>query len=136
MDEDHTSRVITPVALATGGYVDLMAGGWDHQRPKDCGGYDCLKRLMTFHGTIAVNRSYDLTFTGTNPKHVRLMLPSGSGEETLTEQQQTRVIVSIFYSNPLKLEVHMNSQRVMPRHFPKTHRGRPRQSDGQPQLNT
>ena len=38
MDTDHTSRNLAPVALASGGYVDLMNAGWDHQRPKDCGG--------------------------------------------------------------------------------------------------
>ena len=31
MDSDHTSRSLTPVALASGGYVDLLNGGWDHQ---------------------------------------------------------------------------------------------------------
>ena len=46
MDEDHTSRSLVPVALASGGYVDLMNAGWDHQDPKVCGGYGCLKRLM------------------------------------------------------------------------------------------
>ena len=30
MDADHTSRSLTPVALASGGYVDLLNGGWDH----------------------------------------------------------------------------------------------------------
>ena len=64
MDKDHTSRQLTPVAVASGGFVDLMNAGWDHQRPKDCGGYDCLKRLMTFHGTVAVNRSYDIVSPG------------------------------------------------------------------------
>ena len=34
MDEDHTSRSLTPVAVASGGYVDLMNAGWDHQRPR------------------------------------------------------------------------------------------------------
>ena len=69
---------------------------------------------MTFHGTIAVNRSYDITFTSTNPQHLRLMLPSGAGQETLEEQKQARVLISIFYSNPQKLEVHMNNQVVPP----------------------
>ena len=61
-------RTLDVNALATGGYVDLMNAGWDHQRAKDCGGYDCLMRLMTFHTTIAVNRSYDIAFTATNPQ--------------------------------------------------------------------
>ena len=78
LDADHMSRSLTPVALASGGYVDLMNAGQDHQRPKDCGGYGCLRRLMTFHTTVAVNRSYDLTFTGTNPGTLRLALPFGA----------------------------------------------------------
>ena len=60
MDADHKSRSLVPVALATGGYVDLMNAGWDHQRALDCGGYNCLQRLMTFHTTIALRRGYDL----------------------------------------------------------------------------
>ena len=93
MDSDHTSRSLTPVALASGGYVDLMNAGWDHQRAKDCGGYGCLSRLMTFHTTVAVNRSYDLTFTGTNPQSTRLMLPSGAGHRG--NVTSARVIISI-----------------------------------------
>ncbi|KOO24193.1 fibrocystin-l [Chrysochromulina tobinii] len=114
MDEDHTSRNLAPVALASGGYVDLFGGGWDHQRAKDCGGYDCLKRLSTFHTTIAINRSYDLAFTGTNPKNLRLMLPSGGGEATQMEMLWSRVVISIFYSNPQKLEVHYQDQFMPP----------------------
>ena len=56
MDADHKSRSLVPVALATGGYVDLMNAGWDHQRALDCGGYNCLQRLMTFHTTVALRR--------------------------------------------------------------------------------
>ena len=103
MDADHKSRSLVPVALATGGYVDLMNAGWDHQRPKDCGGYDCLKRLMTFHTTIAVNRSYDLAFTALNPRSIRLMLPSGAGEETVEEQKKSRVQIAGFTTKQIGL---------------------------------
>ena len=106
MDADHMSRAITPVALASGGYVDLLNGGWDHQRAKDCGGYACLQRLMTFHTTVAVNRSYDLAFTATNPQRLRLMLPFGAGETPDAREASSRVVIGIFYSNPQKLEVH------------------------------
>jgi hypothetical protein len=68
-------------------------------------------RLMTFHTTVAVNRSYDLAFTGTNPQSLRLMLPFGAGHpENLTS---TRLLVSIFYSNPQQLQVHC-ARRVVP----------------------
>ena len=125
MDADSTSRSLTPVALASGGYVDLVRwppaltrpprclgrcqaaathppaqvnGGWDHQRAKDCGGYGCLTRLMTFHTTVGRGRSYDLAFTGTNPQKLRLMLPHGAGHDDAKEA--ARVLISIFYSNP------------------------------------
>ena len=112
MDEDHTSRVLVPVTLASGGYVQLMNGGWDHQ--SGCGGYECMRRLMTFWSTVAVNRSYDLAFTATNPEHLRLMLPFGSGETTATGRERSRLVVSIYYSNPQKLIVFWNRRRVQP----------------------
>ena len=47
----------------------------------------------------------DLAFSGTNPQHLRLMMPHGSGETKTSELSRTRVLISIFYSNPEKLEV-------------------------------
>ena len=104
-DEDHTSRSIVPVALASGGYVDLLNGGWDHMEPDACGGYNCMKRLTTFHATVAVNRSYDLAFTGTNPRDLRLMMPHGAGQLGDATMEATRIVVSIYYSNPETLQV-------------------------------
>ena len=114
MDEDHTSRSIVPVAIASGGYVDLLNAGPDHQNPKQCGGYHCLKRLMTFHTTVAVNRSYDIAFTGTNPENLRLFMPHGGGELTLLAQESNRLLVSIFYSNSEKLEIYYKRRLVKP----------------------
>eukprot|EP00966_Prymnesium_polylepis_P242469 5606962-Prymnesium_polylepis.1 len=112
MDADHTSRSLTPVALASGGFVDLMNAGWDHQRAKDCGGYGCLTRLMTFHTTVGNGRAYDLTFTATNPQKLRLMLPHGAGDDS--SKEAARVVLSIFYSNPQKLEVYLRRRLVQP----------------------
>ena len=112
MDADHTSRALTPVGLASGGYVDLLNGGWDHQTAKSCGGYGCLTRLMTFHATVGIFRGYDLAFTGTNPQTLRLMLPSGAGHQRMGNE--TKVIISIFYSNPQKLEVHYRNEVLPP----------------------
>ena len=111
---DRTTRVLVPVALASGGYVTLMNGGQDHQSPGQCGGYSCLRRLMTFWSTVAANRSYDLTFTATNPQHLRLMLPFGGGEALGTNSESSRILISIFYSNPHRLDVYFNRRRVLP----------------------
>ena len=123
MDEDHNSRVIVPVALASGGYVQLMNGVWDHDG--SCGGYECLRRLMTFWATVATNRSYDIAFTATNPQHLRLILPYGSGEtpgaatpgaaaHPSRHLEGSRLLVSIFYSNPERLDVYWKRRRVLP----------------------
>ena len=102
------------MALASGGYVDLLNGGWDHSSALECGGYSCMKRLQTFHATVAVNRSYDLAFTATNPETLRLMMPHGGGELEEGDHAQSRLLVSIFYSNPEKLEVYFNGRKVPP----------------------
>ena len=116
MDSDHTSRSLTPVALASGGYVDLLNGGWDHQRAKDCGGYGCLTRLMSFHATVGIGRGYDLAFTGTNPQNLRLMMPSGAGLVSPKGHvgNETKLLISLYYSNPQKLEVHYKGAVVPP----------------------
>ena len=113
MDADHKSRSLVPVALATGGYVDLMNAGWDHQRALDCGGYNCLQRLMTFHTTVALRRGYDLAFTSTNPQHLRLMMPSGDGRPA-HDTNLTKILIACFYSNPQMLEVQYRGAKVAP----------------------
>ncbi|EOD39164.1 hypothetical protein EMIHUDRAFT_223628, partial [Emiliania huxleyi CCMP1516] len=112
MDRDSLHRSLVPVGLASGGFVDLLGGGWGHVETKVCGGYNCLMRLSTYHTTVAINRSYDLAFTGTNPKGLRLMLPFGIGDDT--DLLAARLLVSIFYSNPEKLEVYYREQLVPP----------------------
>ena len=114
LDADHMTRMLVPVALASGGYVDLLNGGWDHSSALECGGYSCMKRMQTFHATVAVNRSYDLAFTATNPETLRLMMPHGGGELEEGDHAQSRLLVSIFYSNPEKLEVYFNGRKVPP----------------------
>ncbi len=44
MDEDHRTRSLVPVTLASGGFVDIMNAGWDHQGASGCGGYSCARR--------------------------------------------------------------------------------------------
>lgn len=116
MDADAGSRRLQPVALASAGYVDLMNSGF-HQ-------------LQQFITIVAVNRTYDLAFTSTNPRHLRLMFPNADGRMydynrpgDLTGRhvhagalyhhtaQQTRVIITLFYSNPEMLEVYTTLPR-------------------------
>ena len=64
--------------------------------------------------TVAVNRSYDLAFSGTNPENLRLFMPHGAGELRRDAQEANRVVLSIFYSNPEKLEVYYRRLFVKP----------------------
>ena len=73
LDADTETRSLVPVALASAGYVDIMNGGQDHGW---CFGYTCLKRLSTFFSTVALGHAYDLAFSGTNPKRLRLAMPT------------------------------------------------------------
>lgn len=102
MDSDTETRVLVPVAVASGGYVDLLNGGQDRSWAF---GYSALRRLSTFFANVGLDRGYDLTFTGSNPRSVRLFLPSTPRED--------RIVVSIFYSNPERLEVRDLVRRVV-----------------------
>ena len=81
--------------------------------------------IMSFHTTVAINRSYDLAFTSTNPRHLRLLLPNAVGHHynysvpwDLTgydlppttdyhrKAQESRILVGIFFSNIEKVEVY------------------------------
>lgn len=50
-------------------YVD--SGPQDHGW---CAGYTCQRRLSLFHSIVALNKPYEVYFTGTSPQNLRLML--------------------------------------------------------------
>jgi len=102
LDSDTETRSLVPVALASGGYVDLLNGGQDHGW---CFGYTCLKRLSTFHSTVVSNRTYDLTFAGTNPQSLRLMMPTDAG---------AAVLLAVWYASPNKLVVYDADGQLVP----------------------
>jgi hypothetical protein len=68
-DEDETNfdKGVGPVALQSGGYVNLMNGGKS---------YDYLKRRNTFLTTVALGREYDIAFFATNPEALHYQLPN------------------------------------------------------------
>lgn len=92
-DEDATNfeRQLVPVALQSGGYVNLMNGGkswrWDGH----------LRRRNTFLTTVATGRDYDIAFFSTNPQSLHYQLPN--------HDESTRVRIGCFYSNPQRLTV-------------------------------
>ena len=96
MDLDHEIRRISPVALSSDdGYTDLLNGAMDHGW---CFSYTCLKRLMTFHGIVAMGKTYTIHFTGSNPQTMRLHLPNAEPGEKL--------LLRIYYRTKSRLQIY------------------------------
>ena len=53
MDQDTETRRLSPVAVFSGGYIDLLNGPQDHGW---CSGYTCRKRLSTFPAIVPLGR--------------------------------------------------------------------------------
>ncbi|XP_012578380.1 PREDICTED: fibrocystin-L [Condylura cristata] len=104
LDSDTEIRRLSPVAIVGNGYVDLINGPQDHGW---CSGYTCQKRLSLFHSIVALNKSYEVYFTGTSPQNLRLIL--------LNVDQSKAVLVGIFFPTLQRLDVYVNKVLVCPK---------------------
>nr|XP_045000409.1 fibrocystin-L [Jaculus jaculus] len=104
LDSDTETRRLSPVAIVSNGYVDLINGPQDHGW---CAGYTCQRRLSLFHSIVALNESYEVYFTGTSPQNLRLML--------LNIDHDKAVLVGIFFSTLQRLDVYVNNSLVCPK---------------------
>lgn len=104
LDSDTETRRLSPVAIMSNGYVDLINGPQDHGW---CAGYTCQRRLSLFHGIVALNKTYEVYFTGTSPQNLRLML--------LNVEFNKVVLVGIFFSTLQRLDVYVNNSLVCPK---------------------
>ncbi|KFO35224.1 Fibrocystin-L [Fukomys damarensis] len=104
LDSDTETRRLSPVAVVSNGYVDLINGPQDHGW---CAGYTCQKRLSLFHSIVALNKSYEVYFSSTSPQNLRLLL--------LNVDHNKAVLVGIFYSTLQRLDVYVNNSLVCPR---------------------
>uniref|UniRef100_A0A6I8N1M6 Fibrocystin-L n=1 Tax=Ornithorhynchus anatinus TaxID=9258 RepID=A0A6I8N1M6_ORNAN len=103
LDSDTEIRRISPMAILGDGYVDLINGPQDHGW---CSGYTCQRRLSLFHSIVALNKSYEIYFTGTSPQNLRLLL--------LNVEDNEAVQVAIFFSTLQRLDVYVNNSLVCP----------------------
>ncbi|XP_066121905.1 fibrocystin-L [Saccopteryx bilineata] len=103
LDSDTETRRLSPVAIVSSGYIDLINGPQDHGW---CAGYTCQRRLSLFHSVVALNQSYEVYFTGTSPQNLRLML--------LNVDHDKAVLVGIFFSTWQRLDVYVNKALVCP----------------------
>uniref|UniRef100_A0A3B4U1D6 PKHD1 like 1, tandem duplicate 2 n=1 Tax=Seriola dumerili TaxID=41447 RepID=A0A3B4U1D6_SERDU len=103
LDSDTETRRLSPVAVLGDGFVDLINGpqdqGW-------CSGYTCQRRVSLFHSIVATGRSFDVFFSSVSPQKLRLMMLNADPSES--------VVVSVFYSNPQRLDVYVDNKLVAP----------------------
>ncbi|XP_045717230.1 fibrocystin-L [Phyllostomus hastatus] len=104
LDSDTETRRLSPVAVVSNGYVDLINGPQDHGW---CAGYTCQRRLSLFHSIVALGKSYEVYFTGTSPQNLRLLL--------LNVDPDKAVLVGIFFSTLQRLDVYVNNALVCPK---------------------
>uniref|UniRef100_A0A8C5H567 Fibrocystin-L-like n=1 Tax=Gouania willdenowi TaxID=441366 RepID=A0A8C5H567_GOUWI len=98
LDDDTETRRLSPVAVLGDGFVDLINGPQDHGW---CSGYTCQRRVSLFHSVVATEHYYDVFFTSTSPQKLRLMMLNS-------------VVVSVFYSNPQRLDVYVDNKMIAP----------------------
>ena len=95
LDADTETRRLSPIAVASAGYIDLINGPQDHGW---CHGYTCQERVSMFQTAVAINHHYEIYMTSYNPQKTRLMLLNANDEE--------RIRVEIFYPKSQRLDVY------------------------------
>ncbi|XP_043545298.1 fibrocystin-L-like [Chiloscyllium plagiosum] len=103
LDPDSETRRLSPVALLTEGYVDLINGPQDHGW---CSSYACNKRASIFHAVVATNKPYELYFTGVSPQNLRIILLNADDSKVIR--------LAIYYSTSQRLDVYVNNTFVPP----------------------
>ncbi|KAM8882915.1 PKHD1 like 1, tandem duplicate 1 [Synchiropus picturatus] len=103
LDSDTETRRLSPVAVLSGDFVDLINGPQDHGW---CAGYTCQLRLSTFQSMVASGREFSVFFTSVSPQKIRLMMLNAAPSES--------VVVSIFMSTTQRLVVYVDNQLVAP----------------------
>ena len=99
LDVDTETRRLSPVAVATDKYIDLINGPQDHGW---CHGYTCQKRLSTFNAIIAMKKDYEIYLTSYNPKNMRFMMVDAQAGDT--------ILIRLYNPKPQRLDVHHNGK--------------------------
>jgi len=97
MDEDHLNRRLTPLAVRSNGYLDIINGPGDHSC---CIGYACSQRLMTIHSTIACGLEYDYYFSSTLPVEAKFHLPYAP--------ESCKIKVAFYTKRPNRVDIEMD----------------------------
>lgn len=99
MDPDTETRRLSPVAVATDKYIDLINGPQDHGW---CHGYTCQKRISTFNSLVALGKNYEIFLTSYNPKNTRLKM--------LHAEAADAILIQLFNPKPQRLDIYADSK--------------------------
>ena len=100
LDHDTETRRLSPVAVASQGYIDLINGPQDHGW---CHGYTCQERLSKFEAVVATGLHYEVHLTSYNPQKTRLWL--------LNSNETDKLSVEIFYAKRERIDVYRNGMK-------------------------
>ena len=103
LDADTERRRLSPIAIASDGYIDLINGPQDHGW---CHGYTCQERISTFNALVACGKHYEVFLTSNNPQKMRLQLLNAEDEDTIR--------VEIFYPKPQRLDIYREGMLYIP----------------------
>lgn len=104
MDIDTENRRISPISIASdNGYIDLINGPQSHA---DYEGYINPPRISNFMAIIQSNRTYQIYFTASPPKHLRFRLIDGN--------PSIKCVLAIYYPSLQQIDVYANTTYVSP----------------------
>lgn len=95
LDSDTETRRLSPIGLASEGYIDLINGPQDHGW---CLGYTCSERISTFNTIVAMGYHYELHMTSYNPQKTRLRLLNANETDSMR--------IEIYYPKPQRLDIY------------------------------
>ena len=101
LDADTETRRLSPIAISSQGYVDLVNGPQDHGW---CHGYTCQERISTFYTMVVDQQHYEVFMTAYNPQKTRLKL--------LNANLENGILVSIYYPKPNRIDVYKKTKSV------------------------
>ena len=81
LDPDTETRRLSPIGVASGGYIDLINGPQDHGW---CQGYTCQERISTFTALVSTEGHYEIHLTSYNPQKTRYQLLNAGAKDTIT----------------------------------------------------
>jgi len=97
LDHDTETRRLSPIGIASEGYIDLVNGPQDHGW---CHGYTCQERLSKFEIVVATGFHYEVHMTSYNPQQTRLWLLNSDDEDVIR--------IEIYYPKPERIDVFRN----------------------------